>query len=309
MFKLAGKTLILVDAENDWLSRGMAATGLADVAQVYKEISYLEKRLRTLHYHTKLAKTCWYGAWKDTVERYDTVILFDVFLDSDVAEYIEQKAPQARLIVFYRNPWYNNYYVSKEARKKCEIWSFDKEDCKKYGLRHNHQFYLREAVKQTVDDAYASDVFFVGKDKGRISLLEKIQGEVTHMGLKPVFYIVPERHGQYTPAQQKLLHQEHLSYLEVLKYNKNTHCLLELMQENQQGFTLRTVEAMFFNKKLVTNNAYLKSCAFYDPRNIFILGQDQRTLATFLKEEPPAAWAQEVVAAYSFEHWLQNFDK
>ena len=66
---------------------------------------------------------------------------------------------------------------------------------------------------------------------------------------------------------------------------------------------------MFFNKKLVTNNAYLKSCAFYDPRNIFILGQDQRTLATFLKEEPPAAWAQEVVATYSFEHWLQNFDK
>lgn len=305
---MLGKVLILVDEEKDWLSQKMKETGLVDIAQVYRKITYAQKWLRTLHYHTSLPKTCWYGTWQHQVADYDTVILFDVFLDSDVAEYIEKAAPRARLIVFYRNPWYNNYYVKGEARKKCEIWSFDQDDCQKYGLKFNHQFYFYAAADQPVEAAYASDLFFVGKDKERLPLLRKMQDELTKAGVNVRMYVVGERK-KYTPEEQAFLHKEHLSYPEVLKYNKNTNCLLELMQENQAGFTLRTVEAMFFNKKLVTNNPYLAQCSFYHPRNIYVLGRDPRSLTDFLLKEPAAAWDPQVVQSYSFEHWLKNFEK
>lgn len=304
---MLGKTLILVDEEGDWLSRTMKESGLVDVAQVYREVPYFQKRLRTLHYHTKLSKTYWYDSWKNIVQNYDTVILFDVFFDSDVAEYIEKIAPRARLIVFYRNPWENNYYISEEAKKHCEIWSFDKEDCKNYGLKYNHQFYIDIADTIPADKKYESDILFIGKDKKRLARLMAIDSDLKKAGLNPFIYVVGDRI-QYTSEQEAFMHKEHISYEEILKYNKNTQCLLELMQENQVGFTLRTVEAMFFNKKLVTNNPYVKTCDFYDPRNIYVIGKETRSLVDFIKKEPPAAWTRETVYSYSFEHWLQNFE-
>lgn len=303
------KILILVSKENDWLPREMKATGLVDVAQVYHPIGYWGQRLRTLHYHTSFSKDCWYGPWKKTIKNYDKVILFDAFLDSDVAEYIEKVAPKTRLIIFYLNPWFNNYYVSTAARKRCEVWSFDKEDCKKHGLKYNCQFYLSSSVKQKDDPAYSSDLFFVGKDKHRLKLLLNIQNELRKNNLKMCLYVVGERNITYSDKEKTILHHRYMLYSEVLKYNKNAGCLLELMQENQQGFTLRTVEAMFFNKKLVTNNAFLKQYDFYDARNIYILGQDDRNLIEFLKSEQKAAWNPEIVRKYSFENWLANFDR
>lgn len=304
---MLGKTLILVDEEGDWLSRCMQETGLVDVMQVYRDVSYFQKRLRTFHYHTKWSKTYWYGPWQHVIQNYDTVILFDVFLDSDVAEYIEKTAPNARLIVFYRNPWDNNYYISEEAKKHCEIWSFDKEDCKNYGLKYNHQFYINIADTIPEDSKYASDILFIGKDKKRLARLMEMDVSLKQAGLHPFIYVVGDRI-QYTPEQEAFMHKEHISYEEILKYNKNTHCLLELMQENQVGFTLRTVEAMFFNKKLVTNNPYVKTCDFYDPKNVYVIGTESRSLVDFLKNEPPASWNKEIVYSYSFEHWLHNFE-
>lgn len=256
-----------------------------------------------------MTKKCWYAAWQENVQNYEKVILFDVFPDSDVVECIEKIAPRTRLIVFYRNPWFNNYYVSAEARKKCEIWSFDQEDCKKYGLKYNHQFYLSALLNQKENPYYVSDLFFVGKDKNRLPFLLDIQNQLQVHNLKMQLYVVGERNVNYSQQAAPFVHHDHLAYEEVLKYNKNTNCLLELMQENQQGFTLRTVEAMFFNKKLITNNAYLGQCDFYDARNIYIWGQEKRNLIEFLQVGTGATWNPEIVKRYSFEQWLANFDQ
>lgn len=303
------KILILVSNEKDWVPKEMAATGLVDVMQVYRPLGYWEQRLRTLHYHIGFSKEYWYGLWKKTVKNYDKIVLFDAFLGSDVVEYIENIAPKARLIVFYRNPWFNNYHLREQERKKCEVWSFDQADCKKYGLKFNCQFYFYSVVKQKVDPIYTSDVFFVGKDKHRLKLLLDIKRELQQNNLQMYLYVVGERNINYSDEEKALLRHEQMLYKEVLKYNKNTGCLLELMQKNQQGFTLRTVEAMFFNKKLITDNVYLKQCDFYNPRNIYVLGQEKRSMIEFLKDQQPADWNPEVVKRYSFESWLANFDK
>ena len=59
---MLGKVLIIKDGDNDWMAQLMKATGLVDVADAYKEISYPQKRLRTLHYHLPGSKAYWYGA-------------------------------------------------------------------------------------------------------------------------------------------------------------------------------------------------------------------------------------------------------
>ena len=43
------------------------------------------------------------------------------------------------------------------------------------------------------------------------------------------------------------------------------------MQIGQSGVTLRSIEAILFNKKLITTNKSIKKYDFYNPNQIFIL--------------------------------------
>jgi hypothetical protein len=111
----------------------------------------------------------------------------------------------------------------------------------------------------------------------------------------------------YTEEETKFLKPHSLPYEKSLPYVKNTKCLLEIVQTHQEGLTLRMMEAMFFNKKIVTNNQNIKNYDFYDTRNIYILNDDSRSLVEFVLGDDKAEWNQSFVEAYSFEHWLHNF--
>lgn len=303
---MAKKILILL-GKIDWLGKTMKQTGLVDVDTVYHPVSYFKKRLRTLDYHTSRSKVHWYNSWKDQLNQYAVIILFDSFLGSDVAEYIEENAPHIRLIVFYFNPWFNNYYLSDEARKKCEIWSFDKKDCKKYNLKYNHQFYFYSLQNQGIDDTYSSDLFFIGNDKGRLHQLMKLNKMLEESHLQPLFYVVPDKHIKYNNIEKNFLRREGMPYEAVLKYVKNTNCLLEIVQQHQEGLTLRMMEAMFFNKKIITNNKEVQEYDFYDEKNIYIIDNDSRNITEFITKRVETMWNRNTVQKYSFENWLSNF--
>ena len=311
---MLGKTLILVNIKG-WREKQILLTGLADVEMLYYPVSKFQKKLRNVHYHMNGDKSYWYGNWKYSITQYDTIILFDAFLGSDVAEYIEKKSPNTRLIVFYGNPWFNNYYLSDEVRKKCEIWSFDIEDCKKHDLKYNHQFFFRNAEKETLyKPELASDVFFVGKDKNRLSLLMKLDEMMKNEGLTPCIHVIGERRDvmgnrvKYNMREKAFLKTKEIPYEIVLQYNKASKCLLEIMQAGQVGLTLRMVEAMFFNKKIITNNISVKQFDFYSPDNIYIIGEDSRSISDFVLNEN-FGWDEKWQTLYSFEHWLQIFDE
>ena len=53
-----------------------------------------------------------------------------------------------------------------------------------------------------------------------------------------------------------------------------SNCILDYNQEGQVGLTLRPMEALFLEKKLITNNKDIKNYDFYNPSNIFILGEN-----------------------------------
>ena len=57
-----------------------------------------------------------------------------------------------------------------------------------------------------------------------------------------------------------------ISYQEVLRSVSNSKCILEIMQENQAGATLRYFEAVCYNKKLLTNNTNIINFPYYNEK-------------------------------------------
>lgn len=300
------RILIICNNRQDWLFNAMEKTGLVKLENAYKKVNTIEKFIRRGFYHLPINRALWYGDWKKRLDEFETIILFDVFLGDDMVEYIIKKAPKSELHVFYWNPIANNYTIRKELMNKCKVWSFDQKDCEIYKLRFNHQFFFFGYKDAFIDKAYRSDIFFIGRDKDRLQLLMQLSNIFNKEGLKSKIIVTRERKKVYSKEEKRFLSLETIPYEETLRYSVNTKCLLEIMQKGQEGFTLRTLEAMFFNKKLITNNIRIREYDFYDPRNIYIIGYDLGDIKDFILGND-AKWNSDYLQKYSFEDWLSNF--
>ncbi len=86
--------------------------------------------------------------------------------------------------------------LQKLKRIGCEIWSFDKNDCKKYNLLYNPQFYFLNLYfdeEELQDFEYTSDIFFVGKDKKRLTKLKELDTKLCHEGIRTKILVVGDR--------------------------------------------------------------------------------------------------------------------
>ena len=86
----------------------------------------------------------------------------------------------------------------------------------------------------------------------------------------------------------------------------DSQILIDFYADPTAGLSLRAMEAMFFGKKMITNRLLMRNEDFYDSRNIFILGEEERTLKEFL-EEPYAPPDPAVRDRYLLSNWLKRF--
>nr|MCR4860735.1 hypothetical protein [Bacteroidales bacterium] len=116
---------------------------------------------------------------------------------------------------------------------------------------------------------------------------------------------------QIRPTQTgklRVLKESLLPYRAVIDMVKDADILLDIYTDPEAGLSLRPMEAMFFGKKLITNNLGILSADFYSPANIYVLGHDGRSLREFVACPsvlvPPA-----VRDRYLLSNWLKRFDE
>ena len=199
------------------------------------------------------------GKWTKYVSFVDTIILFDVMYYSKVSTFIKKKNPNCRIILYFWN-------VIDKKRKEIlldknidEFWTFDFQDSKKYHINYNPQFYSNKLKIMNCSCLY--DIFFIGRDKGRKNDLLKLEKEFHELGFTTFFSFL-ENENDFIP------------YLDYLKQMSFCSVILDYNQKNQVGLSLRCMEALFFEKKLITNNVDIMNYDFYHPNNIFVLGVD-----------------------------------
>ena len=140
------------------------------------------------------------------------------------------------------------------------------------------------------------DCYFLGnfKDEHRKTYLDALQTTLNHYHIRAEIYLVGETGRPY------------LSYTQNLHNLSQCKCLLELMVQGQTGLTLRTMEALAFRKKLITNNQDIKRYSFYRKNNIYIIGEDrEETLPAFIEsnyEEIP----EEILMQYDVNSWYKK---
>ena len=271
------------------------------VIPLFKKIPFFLKPLRIIHLKHQLPfKSVWYKNWKDELNNFAIIILTAGNFTVHVSKYIEDLNPKkARLIYWYWDPVKLKYAPDKISNN-WEKWSFDKSDCIAYKLKYNSTFFFDSLSLPTEKLIY--DVFFIGQNKGRLNELLNFKNELEAFSLNVFFNIVADKKLFY----DKKIFNKRLSYSEVFNFISKSKSILEFVQKNQSGLTLRSMEALFFNKKLITNNSSIKDYDLYCKENIFIVGEDDiRNINVFINT-PLKKLDKTITEQYNFKNWLKR---
>lgn len=173
-----------------------------------------------------------------------------------------------------------------------EISTFDAGDAERYEQKHYSQFFRMHQDLTRVKEEW--DFYFIGFEKNRGAIIAELQDKLK--GFRTYFKIVHKV-------------SECLTYSQNIENIKKAKCVIEIVQEGQEGMTLRPLEAIAFGKKLISNNRSLQKADFYNKDNIFILGVDDfNNIGEFVRS-PYVPVADAVVRKYDVNTWMINYRK
>lgn len=208
---------------------------------------------------------------------------------SGLGEYIKKKIKNSYLVFYFSDKIsmykmkYNIFPEIDILKKNCDfIFSYNEVDARKYGLAVPPPVF--PAFSEIEEDSeYNSDVFFVGKNKGRSELLFDLYDKFSKAGFKCIFFIPDATEAE---IHRLGISYNRIPYSEVLRYVRNTKCVINIIQEGCEGITLRDYEALFYNKYLLTNNKYIKRTPFYRETQIIDLDLDYVERLKYLINQP-----------------------
>lgn len=254
---------------------------------------------------------------KVDLNKYDAIFVNETIYPQKILSWVRKKNNHCVLFYWMWNTVFSEkvrMYNGKNELEKLinsqksfnyKIVSFDKKDCMKYGFIYNGQVapYIQT---DNIVSINKYDVFFGGKDKGRLEILKKIAKDLENLNMTYCFWVVPDKDKTYDSESKQFLKYSFLEYEELIKREKNSKCILEIVQDGQGGITWRALEALFYKKKLITNFSSIVEYDFYNKKNIFILGIDNiRELKDFV-ETPYIDVDEKIIQRYLFKGWASR---
>ena len=269
-----------------------------DAEFYYTSSSILRKAFT--HYALPL-ESLWYGTWKNNLNTYDCIIVFDSLHSASLLKYIRRKY-ENRLIYWHWNPIKKDKDIAiwKETKKICEHWTFNPSDAKKYGMNLNNQFFFYQNQE---DISKEKSVFFVGTDKGRYEKIVTISDDLKVMGIAIDFHVISKDYND----TRKYVEKRYMEYSEVISHIRKSKAVVEIVQDGQNGLTARALEAMFFGTKLITNNKEIRNFNFFSDNNIFIIGEDNNAELNAFLHTPFQPVEKKALYQYDAHGWLDNF--
>lgn len=227
-------------------------------------------------------------------------LIFEPFIKK-----LRNKFPKAHIVYSYSNIVKDLASINPSILKKYEITgvSWDKIDCKKYGLQYQRPGIDPTILNRVNTQEICYDVCFIGADKHRYKSIKEIEKIISNAGFCSYIHITPDY------SFFKTLHkdyQDKIPYSRYLEIVASSRCIIDFVQKGQVGTTMRTMEAIFNGKKLISNNQNLKDYDFYNPNNIFIVTKDNlNDIPDFLKS-PFIPIDENILSRYTLKNCIRE---
>jgi hypothetical protein len=187
------------------------------------------------------------------------------------------------------------------------VLTFDHADAAREPRFILRPLFYRPELRQAEPVATTIDLCFVGwLHHDRLKQVEAIRAQASSLGLSPFFYLST---GRWTSIKLHLsgkgqdVQWRPLPFARYVEKTAASKAVLDLPHPQQTGLTMRAIEAVGANKKLITTAADIAGYDFYRPGNIHILDAANPRIDLEFLTGPPAALPPDLVERYSLRAW------
>lgn len=185
-----------------------------------------------------------------------------------------------------------------------DFFSFEKEDIKLYPelkMKFITNFYFNPIISQKRKENI--DFYYVGT--GTNERIEYLKNFAFYFAEYKNFFLLTSSKNLPYPLTNLC---SPVPYKENLNNVQNCKCIIDIKLENHNGLSFRFFEALFYEKKIITNNQSIKEYDFYHPHNILVTDYkniDQNQILNFLNLSYSTI-DKSIVSKYSLSSWLST---
>lgn len=254
-----------------------------------------------------------YGDWKNKLSDADRIVLMDfsVLLDKSLVSYIRGRCQSLPIDIY---SWNMNLlpaevsFLKLQAKKySCGLFSYDEAFCERNGFMFNTIMFDERCKCPRVQRK--SDVVFLGYSKDRSGTVANAADLLSSAGLKLDFTVVGSTPHGVKNANITYV-EGYIPYREYLKRVFGSKAIVDVAQQGQLGYSMRVMESLFYDKKLITTNAHVADAPFFEYGNVLVL--DAGTTLSEVQEfmaKPHMPYGDEIRRYYSVEAWADRFSK
>lgn len=233
---------------------------------------------KTSRYYNDILETC-----KNNKYNYIFVIKCDM-LTEEILEKFHEVFYDACFCLYLYDSVKNIRGVNKKFKYFDHILSFDRQDTLKYPeMKFRSLFYIDDFKKEfKTDNKYKYDISFFGTiHSDRFGIIKEVTEickkrnlnfySFCYLQSKFIYYFYKVTKNEFRYASKRDFSFVKASSREISNVVNESRVILDIQHPRQTGLTMRTIEMIGMNKKLITTNAEIKKYDFYNPNNILVI--------------------------------------
>lgn len=241
--------------------------------KILQRIFRLHFSFRINNYLSLPFKHIWFSSLDYTFSNDNTTIY--LFLTSwyhpEYFEYLRKKHPTCKLAFYFGDTVISKKRVMKNLKisylnKIMDfVGSYNPKDVKQYGLSYLPMCYSKYSNTNNLPKKEKKDLIFIGASRSRMDLILRCYEQAKLDGVNYLFYVVNhDKSDLQVEDENFILTDTPMGYNDYLGHVMNSECILEIVDPETEGGTLRLWDAIMYNKKIVTNNRSVLSSKFFN---------------------------------------------
>lgn len=220
------------------------------------------------------------------------------------------------IYILYQWDSVNNYRYAKELADYFDYkYTFDYEDANRYGWNYRPLFF--DPAMCNFDKPKEYDISFVASlHSERYKILRLLRDFSNKENLRLFDYLYSNplslirqkyiKRNKSFEVNTKDIKFVPLSISEVHNIYDCSKCVMDYKYDGQDGLTIRTIESLGHECKLITNNASIKREPFYNEHNILVYDIEKLDIPHEFIESDYIKIPDEIIRLYTIDGWIDD---
>lgn len=245
---------------------------------------------------------------------YDYILFIDCEMPTNqVLDECKRLFPEAKMCLHLWDSIENLRGVPDKFHYFDIVTSFDPDDCDKYKLVFRPLFFCDEYRVQNTKHGYKYDMSFIGTiHSDRFKILRKIKSNLPkrkmfiypYLQSKFIYYFYLATKSEFRGTELSNFRFKKISATSIAEAVEKSKTIIDIQHPKQTGLTMRTLEMVGMNKKLITTNQDICRYDFYHPNNICVIDRDNPKINAEFFNTPYEQIPDVIYEKYSITSWI-----